>query len=352
MNIDDLKIAAKSGDIESQYQLGKCYLDGSNGIRKNRKYYETWLDKAATNGHIIAANELSEYYGNKNSKTTYSPTLQLKYLKLTGKDISEEQLINLGDNATCVSKAESLLFGDNTHIDFEKAKLCLLKSHPNSETLKKWADKYLSLHCNDSQEVDNIVYLYLLAANQDMNLLNDYIVSLFEKDSNNAIYKMVIYRLLNRKEATNQMIMSRIHCLLEGFGTKKNSRLAAKLYLQLPNEEQGNLISFQSTQSIGHHFAMPKGKILEKERSEFYKNKRKKNLHKFLSNNLLAIIFFPVVIPYKIIFYLIPKGLLPKEIKILGMIFVIASFYTGYKAFYNTPHMTLYTVLLVIIGVL
>lgn len=352
MNLEDLKSAAKSGDIESQYQLGKCYLEGSSGLRKNRKYYETWLDKAAIGGHQRAAEELAEYYGNKSIKTTYSPTLQLKYLKLTGKFISEEQLINLGDPITCKTKAESLLFGDSTHVDFEKAKLCLLKSHLDSETLKNWADKYLALHCNDSLEVDNIVYLYLLAANQDMNLLNDYISSLYESESQSPIHKMIIYRLLNREKGTTQMIVSRIYCLLEGFGTKKNTRMAAKLYVHLSKEDQENLIAFQSTQSSGLHFSMPKSEIVEKEHSKFNRSKRKKNLHNFLSNNLLIIIFFPITIPYKAIFYLIPKGLLPKEIKMIGWIFLIASLYTGYKAYNDIPYMTLCTVLLILLGIM
>jgi TPR repeat protein len=46
--------AANNGDAMAQFNIGKSYLNGSNGLPKNRIQALNWLKKAANNGHAQA----------------------------------------------------------------------------------------------------------------------------------------------------------------------------------------------------------------------------------------------------------------------------------------------------------
>lgn len=46
--------AADQGDANAQFNIGTNYLNGSNGLPKNRIQALNWLKKSANNGHAQA----------------------------------------------------------------------------------------------------------------------------------------------------------------------------------------------------------------------------------------------------------------------------------------------------------
>ena len=60
-DITYLKKRADHGDADSQYKLGKCYIDG-DGIEKNYEEAIKWLNKAANSNHAKALSELGYCY--------------------------------------------------------------------------------------------------------------------------------------------------------------------------------------------------------------------------------------------------------------------------------------------------
>lgn len=67
MNIEDIKKKAEAGDVQAQVDLAHAYLYG-NGIRQNRKHYQTWLIKAGLQGNIEAQLELIDFYCQRHNK--------------------------------------------------------------------------------------------------------------------------------------------------------------------------------------------------------------------------------------------------------------------------------------------
>jgi TPR repeat protein len=61
---DSRKDTAYKGDAKAQYSLGMAYCDGE-GVRKNMRYAQAWLGKAAHQGHKRASAKLVKIIGAK-----------------------------------------------------------------------------------------------------------------------------------------------------------------------------------------------------------------------------------------------------------------------------------------------
>jgi TPR repeat protein len=46
-----MRKAARRGDDNAQYNLGRAYAKGENGLRISPRYAQIWLSKAAEGGH-------------------------------------------------------------------------------------------------------------------------------------------------------------------------------------------------------------------------------------------------------------------------------------------------------------
>ncbi|PCJ95229.1 MAG: hypothetical protein COA45_12330 [Zetaproteobacteria bacterium] len=75
-NIKPLIAKARSGNVESQFELGKMYLDG-NEISKSLSQARKWLTKAATQGNVEAAIQLG--YLNLKQYSWYNSTPESFY---------------------------------------------------------------------------------------------------------------------------------------------------------------------------------------------------------------------------------------------------------------------------------
>lgn len=82
----DLEKQAKSGDVESQYQVALCYMYGY-GIDANHKKAVKWLKNAANNGHSKACYELSGLSTDREE--------QKKWLMKATADATEEMKISI-----------------------------------------------------------------------------------------------------------------------------------------------------------------------------------------------------------------------------------------------------------------
>lgn len=58
---------AESGDAKAQFELGKCYAQGS-GVEQSMSDAVEWYRKAAEKGHLRAKKELRNYYYNMAKK--------------------------------------------------------------------------------------------------------------------------------------------------------------------------------------------------------------------------------------------------------------------------------------------
>ncbi|MDR1724873.1 MAG: sel1 repeat family protein [Bacteroidales bacterium] len=58
---EDYRVAAESGIVDAQYQLGRCYYEGL-GVERNIPEALAWYNRAATKGYAPAQNALGKAY--------------------------------------------------------------------------------------------------------------------------------------------------------------------------------------------------------------------------------------------------------------------------------------------------
>lgn len=75
---DQLRTAAESGDVESQFKLGSAYFVGRPV--KDLKQAEIWWKKAADKGHSMAAVSLAYLYTGRDDASYANRDAMLKYL--------------------------------------------------------------------------------------------------------------------------------------------------------------------------------------------------------------------------------------------------------------------------------
>ncbi|WP_339486281.1 tetratricopeptide repeat protein [Pseudomonas sp. EL_65y_Pfl2_R95] len=75
---DQLRKAAESGDVESQFKLGSAYFVGRP--IKDLKQAESWWKKAADKGHSMAAVSLAYLYTGRDDASFANRDAMLKYL--------------------------------------------------------------------------------------------------------------------------------------------------------------------------------------------------------------------------------------------------------------------------------
>jgi hypothetical protein len=65
--VDQARALATVGDLQAQYMLGLAYAQGL-GVVGDDSVAETWLTRAATDGHVEAARELGQFYLRRRAK--------------------------------------------------------------------------------------------------------------------------------------------------------------------------------------------------------------------------------------------------------------------------------------------
>lgn len=86
---------ANKGDIEYQYKLAICYLEGE-GFPKNVDSAKEWLKKAANNGHVLSQNILGDVYSNE-SGNEKNIDEAIKWYTLAAKNGNSTAQIKLGN---------------------------------------------------------------------------------------------------------------------------------------------------------------------------------------------------------------------------------------------------------------
>lgn len=231
MNIEDIKKKAEAGDVQAQVDLAHAYLYG-NGIRQNRKHYQTWLIKAGLQGNIEAQLELIDFYCQRHNKYA-SPSKALFWINKAqelGVTIDQEYLVATGDPDTCNQQIEEFLLGSPKSHNFVKAKELILRLNLSQEKLLEYANRYYDMYQDDARKVSNISYLYKISFNQNHEKLNEFAVGLTNSKAKNSM-KIAFslfaeaYRLGNSYAAS-----SYLYCLLNGRGCKRDISMGASVY--------------------------------------------------------------------------------------------------------------------------
>ena len=82
------KEAAKRGDVDAQYNIGRLYYDGAEGVRRNFDKAFKWLTLAATQGDLEAQVFLADIY---QKGSDYSNAI--KWYTLAAESISDETVL-------------------------------------------------------------------------------------------------------------------------------------------------------------------------------------------------------------------------------------------------------------------
>lgn len=131
--VERLRAPAARGDAEAQFELGQAYRRG-RGVAEDRVLAETWLRRAAIQGHVRASDNLGLVLFQANKKTEAVPWLE----KSAARGEPRAQLV-LG----------TMLFnGDTVARNYPRAYALVLRStgaglRPAAETLTQM-DKYIS----------------------------------------------------------------------------------------------------------------------------------------------------------------------------------------------------------------